>query len=53
MLKGRYQTIYEASYGIVKAKFKDEMTFEEAEKLGKEYCEENEFKYIDTEKVTN
>jgi hypothetical protein len=50
-VEGKYQTLYEVSYGIVNAEFKDEMTFEEAEKLGKEYCEKNGFKYMDTERV--
>ena len=51
-MKDKYQTIYEASYGIVNAEFREEMTFEEAEMLGKEYCENNGFRYIDTEKVS-
>ena len=48
---GNYQTVYETSYGTVKAVFKGVLTFEEAEDLGKDYCELNGFKYIRTEKV--
>lgn len=50
-MKGKYETVYESSYGIVTAYFKDEMTYEEAIKLGKEYCENNGFKYIKTAMV--
>lgn len=50
-MKAKYQTIYEASYGTVKAEFNEEMTLEEAEVLGKDYCQENDFKYIKTEEV--
>lgn len=50
-MKNKYQTIYEASYGSVKAQFSKEMTFEEAEKLGKEYCLDNKVNYIKTESV--
>jgi hypothetical protein len=49
-LKAKYQTIYETSYGNVKADFKSPLTFEEAEKYGKEYCEKMGFKYIETVK---
>lgn len=51
-MKDKYQTIYEVPYGIVNAVFKEEMTLEEAEKLGKEYCKKSGFVYINTEKVT-
>jgi hypothetical protein len=51
-LKKRYQTIYEASYGIINAIFKEEMTFEEAEEKGKEYCRINKLTYIDTQEVS-
>lgn len=50
-MKLKYQTVYEASYGTVNAVMKEEMTFEEAEQIGKDYCKENNFKYIRTEKV--
>jgi hypothetical protein len=50
-LKAKYQTIYETSYGTVKADFKSPLTFEEAEKYGKDYCEKMGFKYIETVKV--
>lgn len=47
----KYQTIYETSYGTVKATFKEELPFAEAEKKGKAYCKQNNFKYIRTEGV--
>ena len=50
-MKNKYQTVYETSYGIVKSRFKKEMTFEEAEKIGKEYCEMYGYLYIETEEV--
>jgi hypothetical protein len=52
-MTGRYKTVYETTYGTVNADFKEEMTFDEAEKLGKEYCEFIGFKYIGTKKITN
>lgn len=48
-MKGKYRTVYKASYGTVTAVFVEEMTFEEAEALGKEYCEENGYEYVSTE----
>lgn len=50
-MKNKYQTVYETSYGIVTAEFKEDMTYGDAEKKGKEYCKENNFKYLRTELV--
>ena len=50
-MKKKYQTIYSASYGTVKAVFKEKLTFEEAEQLGKEQCQINNWEYIGTEEV--
>jgi hypothetical protein len=46
-----YQTVYETSYGKVTAQFKDQMTFEEAEALGKKYCEDYGHNYVRTQLV--
>lgn len=48
-MKIKYQTVYETSYGTVKAQFKEEVTFEEAEAIGKKYCKENNLTYVKTE----
>lgn len=50
-MKSKYQTVYETSYGSANAVIKNEMTFEEAEQLGKDYCRLINVKYIRTEKV--
>lgn len=50
-MRGKYQTIYATSFAIVKAVLKDELTFEEAEVLGKDYCDLMGYDYINTEKV--
>ncbi|PLS18893.1 hypothetical protein CVD28_00390 [Bacillus sp. M6-12] len=47
-MKNKYITLYKAPYGVVKGMLKDEMTFEEAEKLGKDYCQEKGFGYVGT-----
>ena len=50
-MKAEYMTVYETSYAIVKSFFRKKMTFEEAEKEGKEYCKNNGFMYLKTEEV--
>lgn len=46
--KKKHSTLYETSYGIVESRFREEMTFEEAEEKGKAYCEEKGLKYHGT-----
>lgn len=50
-MKKTYQTIYNTSYGEVKAVFKEKLTFEEAEQLGKKQCEINNWEYLRTEEI--
>lgn len=50
-MKDKYQTVYKASYGEVKAQFKNKMTLKKAEEIGKEYCRDNNFIYVKTERV--
>jgi hypothetical protein len=47
-MKDKYITLYKASYGVVQGRLKEEMTFEEAEKVGKEYCQQQGFEYVGT-----
>jgi len=51
-MKYLFQTIYETSYGTVKAQFIEKMTFEEAVTKGKKYCEDNQVTYVGTEQIT-
>jgi hypothetical protein len=52
-MQTEYMTIYETDYAIVKSYFRKKMTFEVAEKLGKEYCETHNYKYIGTKTADN
>lgn len=48
-MKKKYKTVYKTSYGTIDAEFKDRMTFEEAEEIGKTYCKDNDYEYLKTE----
>lgn len=47
-MKNEFYTLYSTSYGVVSSHLKQEMTFEEAEALGKAYCKEHGFVYDGT-----